>query len=368
MSIDSKILSVTPIHLSIPLVKPVFVSTFQMKYIETCLVRVRTLNGFEGIGWSFAFGAERARALVAMVRDLSGVLIGEDATKLEDNWDCMRKSVSFVGRDGISAMAISSLDTACWDISSKINEMPLWKYLGGKRTRVRCYASEGLWLNYSLQELIEEALLFKNQGFKGMKLRVGKSELQEDIDRISAVRETIGEEINLMVDVNQGWNKQKAFEAIESFNPFNLTWIEEPVDHEDYFLCSEVKRKSSIPICSGETNYNVTGMLRLLSDNCVDFLMPDLQRCSGITGWKKVSEIAQIYSIPITSHLFHEISSHLMSLENEDFWCEYMPWWDCIFEKEYKIFNGEIVLSEVPGIGLKIKEEALVKFSPPVGG
>ncbi len=368
MSFDSKILSVTPIHLSIPLAKPVYVSTFHMKSVETCLVKVRTKDGLEGLGWSFAFGAERARAIVAMVRDLAGVLVGKDSTKLEENWNCMRNSVSFVGRDGISAMAIAALDTACWDISSKIFDMPLWKYLGGKRTNIRCYASEGLWLNYSLEQLQEEALFFKSQGFQGMKLRVGKDELQEDIDRIIAVREAVGEEMNLMIDVNQGWSREKAFEAIESLKLFNLTWIEEPVDHEDYFLCSEIRKKSSIPICSGETNYNVGGMLRLLSENCVDFLMPDLQRCSGITGWNKVSEVAQKYSITLTSHLFHEVSAHLMSKENEDFWCEYMPWWECIFEIKHQIYKGEMILSEEPGIGLEIKKGILDKFSPPVGG
>jgi len=368
LSINSKILSVTPIHLSIPLAKPAFVSTFHMKSVETCLVKVRTTDGLEGLGWCFSFGPERARALVAMVRDLAGILTGKDPTKLEENWECMRKSVSFVGRDGISAMAISSLDTACWDISAKIHEVPLWKFLGGRRNRIRCYASEGLWLNYSIEQLQEEALFFKNKGFGGMKLRVGKKDLKEDIDRVSAVRETVGKKMNLMVDVNQGWNQQKAFEAIESFKPFDLTWIEEPVDHEDYSLCSEVKRKSTIPICSGETNYNVGGMLRLLSDDCVDFLMPDLQRCSGITGWKKVSAVAKEFSIPITSHLFHEVSSHLMTLEEENCWCEYMPWWDCVFEKSCEVSKGEIILSQELGLGLKISDKALEKFAPPLGG
>ena len=368
MSEDSKILSVTPIHLSIPLAKPVYVSTFRMKSIETCLVKVRTKNGTQGLGWSFAFGAERARAISAMVRDLSGILIGKDSTKMEKNWDSMRKSVSFVGRDGISAMAIAALDTACWDISSKIYDMPLWKFLGGKKKKIRCYASEGLWLNYSLEELQEEALFFKNQGFQGMKLRVGKDELEEDVDRVCFVRETIGENINLMVDVNQGWSREKAFEAVEKLQAFNLTWIEEPVDHENYKLCSQIREKSSTPICSGETNYNVAGLLRLITDKCVDFLMPDLQRCSGITGWKKVSEIARKYSVPLTSHLFHEVSAHLMSNENTQFWCEYMPWWDCIFETKYQISKGTIILSEEPGIGLEIKKGVLDKFSPPVGG
>ena len=355
-------------HVRVPLPWPAAVSTFRIPAVDTCAITLRTREGLSGIGWCAAFGAERCRALMAMVRDLFGVLINKDAADTEENWAAMRQAASFVGRDGISAMAIAALDTACWDIKARAAGAPLWKLLGGDRREIPCYASEGLWINASEEELKTEAESFIGRGHAGMKLRVGLPSLGDDIARTAAVRGVIGPDATLMVDANQGWSVEEAKAACRELSAFDLEWIEEPVDHEDMCGCADVAADTDTPICQGETNWNSRGMHHLLVVGAADVLMADLQRCSGITGWLKAAAIAKEFGVPITPHLFHEVSAHLMSAAPHSIWCEHMPWWEPILKEPMPLEDGRLLLTDKPGIGIEWDEEACRRYAPVAGG
>ncbi len=348
----------------VPLPRPLAVSTFQLPGVDTCCLTLRTREGVNGVGWCFAFGPERLRALCAMVRDLFGLLVGRDPRETEANWEAMRRSVSFVGREGISAMAIGALDTACWDIAAKAAGEPLWRFLGGEKREIPAYASEGLWLNLSEEELRREAAALAARGFRAVKHRVGKPDLAEDVARTRAVREAVGPGITLMADANQGWSPEEAKEACRALQEFDLYWIEEPVDHEDYAGCAAVARESETPICTGETNYGPAGMRRLLEAGAADILMPDLARLGGITGWRKAAALAREFGKPVTPHLYHEVSAHLMSPEPHAVWCECMPWWEPVWKEPMAFEGGALQLRDTPGIGVEWNEEALRKFTP----
>ena len=359
--------TITVSHIRVPLPKPAAVSTFKIPAVDTCAVTLRTRDGLSGMGWCAAFGAEKCRALMAMVRDMFGVLINKDSNDTEGNWAAMRQAAGFVGRDGISAMAIAALDTASWDIKAKAAGLPLWKLLGGTRAEVPCYASEGLWINADIESLREEAAHLIESGHTAMKLRVGKPDLGDDIARVAAVREVIGD-ATLMVDANQGWTVEQAMEACRELAAFDLEWVEEPVDHEDVCGCAMVACETDIPICQGETSWNERGMRHLLVAGAADVLMADLQRNSGPSGWLKAAGAASEQGTPITSHLFHETSAHLMSATPGSVWCEHMPWWEPILKEPAAFKNGRIVLGDAPGLGLEWDEEACRKFSPTPGG
>ena len=359
--------TITVSHIRVPLPRPAAVSTFKIPAVDTCAVTLRTREGLSGVGWCSAFGAEKCRALMAMVRDLFGTLINKDANDTEGNWAAMRQAASFVGRDGISAMAIAALDTASWDIKAKAAGLPLWKLIGGARSKIPCYASEGLWINADIESLKEEAASFIERGHTAMKLRVGKPDLAEDIARVAAVREVIGD-ATLMVDANQGWSVEQAKEACRELAAFDLEWVEEPVDHEDVRGCALVAAETDIPICQGETSWNERGMRHLLVTGACDVLMADLQRCSGPTGWLKAAGAAGEHGTPITSHLFHETSAHLMSAVSGSVWCEHMPWWEPILKEPAPFKDGCIHLTDKPGIGAEWDEEACRKFAPTPGG
>lgn len=354
-------------HVRVPLPKPAAVSTFKIPAVDTCAVTLRTREGLSGVGWCAAFGAEKCRALMAMVRDLFGTLINRDANDTEGNWAAMRQAASFVGRDGVSAMAIAALDTASWDIKAKAAGLPLWKMLGGGRSKIPCYASEGLWINADIEALKEEAASLIERGHTAVKLRVGKPDLAEDIARVAAVREAIGG-ATLMVDANQGWTVERAMEACRELEDFDLEWVEEPVDHEDVRGCARVAAETEIPICQGETNWNERGMRHLLVAGACDVLMADLQRCSGPTGWMKAAGAAAEHGTPIISHLFHETSAHLMSAAPGSIWCEHMPWWEPILKEPAPFKDGHIHLGDKPGVGMEWDEEACRKFAPTPGG
>ncbi len=362
------LLTMTVGFIRVPLPRPLKVSTFDLPGVDTCCVTLRTREGLSGVGWCFAFGAERLRALAAMVRDQFSTLIGKDPRNTEENWAAMRKSVSFVGRDGVSAHAIGALDTACWDIKAKAEGVPLWKLLGGERTEISCYASEGLFLNDSVDDLQREAEGLLARGHTAMKLRAGKPGLAEDAARARAVREAIGSGTALMMDANQGWSVDQAKAACGALEEFGLEWIEEPVDYEDVRGCAEVAAASNIPVCQGETSYNPRGMRHLLVAGAADVLMADLQRMSGVTGWLQAAAIAREYGKPITSHLFHEVSAHLMSAVPEAVWCEHMPWWEIILEEPMEMKNGHLQLTEKPGLGIEWNDAAIQKFTHPAGG
>lgn len=362
------LLMATPAHVRVPLPRPLEVSTFRLPAVDTCAVTVRTREGLKGIGWCFAFGPERARALMAMVRDLFGVIAGKDPRDAEANWEAMRRSASFVGREGLSAMAIGALDTACWDIAAQAAGQPLWRLLGGARREIPCYASEGLWLNASRDELQREAASLKGRGFRAMKLRLGKPSLEEDLGRVRAVREAIGEDFPLMVDANQGWGLEHARRACRELEAERLVWIEEPVDHEDIPAMAALAGESATDICAGETNYGPGGLARILEAGGADVLMADLERCAGVTGWLRSARLAEKFGKPITSHLFHEVSAHLMSACPHAVWCEHMPWWEPILKEPMPVKDGFFVLPDRPGLGIEFDEASLRNFAPPAGG
>lgn len=362
------LLSATPAHVRVPLPRPLAVSTFRLPAVDTCAVTLRTREGLKGIGWCFAFGPERARALMAMVRDLFGVLAGKDPREAEANWEAMRRSASFVGREGLSAMAIGALDTACWDIAAQAAGQPLWKLLGGARREIPCYASEGLWLNATVDELQREAAALKARGFRAMKLRLGKPALEEDLARVRAVREAAGADFPLMVDANQGWGLGHARRACRELEAERLVWIEEPVDHEDIPGMALLARESATDICTGETNYGPVGLRRILEAGGADVLMADLERCGGVTGWLRAARLAGEFGKPITPHLFHEASAHLMSACPGAVWCEHMPWWEPILREPLPVVDGFLVLPDKPGLGIEFDEAAIRRCAPPAGG
>ena len=167
---------------------------------------------------------------------------------------------------------------------------------------------------------------------------------------------------------NVPWSVEQAKVACRELEQFNLEWIEEPVDYEDVRGCAEVAASSQVPICQGETSYNPRGMRHLLVAGAADVLMADLQRMSGVTGWLKAAEVAREYGKPITPHLFHEVSAHLMTAAPEAVWCEHMPWWEPVIKEPMELKLGRLHLNEKPGLGIEWDEKAIRNFTHPAGG
>ncbi len=356
-----KITGVRTHALSVPLPRPVKTSAHDIRTVDTVLVEMESDAGAVGVGFCFAFGPHRARALHALVEDLLPLYAGRDPTAPRALFESAWRSINFVGHAGVAVMALAALDSACWDLAAQGAGLPLWKFLGGGRNRIPTYASSGLWLDYSVDELLAEARRFLAEGHRAMKIRLGRAP-REDLERVRRVREAIGPEVHLLADVNQGWDEATAIRVGRELEPFNLYWLEEPLPYEDLEGCARVAAALTTPIATGETEYGSLGMKRHLEVRAADILMPDLQRMGGVTGLLKAVTLAEAFHTPVSSHLFMEASGHLIAAAPNGLILEHMDWWQELFEEPLAVSEGQVRLPDKPGIGVGLNRKALDRF------
>ena len=358
-----KISAIEITRLAVPLRRPIRTSMHDFSHAHTVFVRLRTDAGLTGIGWCFAFEASKAAALAALVEDLASIYQDRDPRAVRANFALAWQDLNFFGHAGAAMMALSTLDTACWDLAAQAAELPLYRYLGGDRTRVTTYASSGLWLNYTVDELIAQAEAFRAQGHRAMKMRIGRPDYLTDIERVGLVRDAVGPDIELLVDVNQAWTESVAIQAGRLLESFDVFWLEEPVFYTDLEGCARVAAALDMRVATGETSYGSAAMKQHLEVRAADVLMPDLQRMGGITEYLNAAALCAAYNQPVSSHLFTEASAHVLAAQPHALMLEHMEWWEELFENPLVVEDGQIVMSENPGIGLVLAERMLTKFT-----
>jgi L-alanine-DL-glutamate epimerase-like enolase superfamily enzyme len=258
-------------------------------------------------------------------------------------------------------MALSALDTACWDVAAQQAGVPLYRYLGGTRPRVPTYASSGLWLDYTTDELLREAQGFVAAGHRAMTMRLGRAPAV-DLERVRLVREAIGPEVRLLADVNQGWDESTAIRVGRELEAFDLYWLEEPLPYQDLAGVARVAAALDLPVATGETEYASLGMKRHLEARAGDILMPDLQRMGGVTEFLRAATLCAAFHTPVSSHLFTEASAHLLAASPNGLILEHMDWWASLFDAPVVVEDGHVVLSDRPGIGASLNPKALERF------
>lgn len=325
------------------------------------LVSLDTDEGITGESFLWAFGTRWLGMLNSMVLSLKADVVGEDPQYTEKIWLKLWSELRFIGLEGISAFGLSAIDRACWDAVGKAAGKPLYKLLGAYRDEVPAYAS-GFWLHQSIEGLLKEAGGFLAEGFRAMKMRIGKPRVEEDVDRVRAVRQAIGPDVGLMVDANQRFTTERAIRVGRKLEEFNITWFEEPVPAHDLEGSARVAAALDVPIASGENVYTRYGFRRMLEMKAADILMPDLIRVGGITELLKVSHMAAAYDIPVTPHLFPEESMHLVAAVPNSSYVEYLPWFSAIYREKIEIHNGLIVLPDRPGFGFTFDPEVIARY------
>lgn len=357
-----KITEILVHRLAVPLPRPVRTSIHDHSHADTVVVEMRTDTGATGAGYCFAFGAHRARALAALVEDLAPLYAGRDPGAVRAHFARAWKAINFIGHSGVAMMALSALDTACWDLAARAAGLSLHRYLGGDRCRVPTYASEGLWVDYTPDELQAEAARFIAQGHRAMKMRIGRASAAEDLERVRRVREAIGPGVKLLADVNQGWDELTAIRVGRELEAFDLYWLEEPLPYEDLEGCARVTAALAMRVATGESDYGSLGMKRHLDVRAADVLMPDLQRMGGVTECLRAGALCEAYHQPVSSHLFMEASAHVLAAAPNALILEHMDWWAELFTERLALEDGQVVLSERPGLGLELSPAALRRF------
>jgi len=270
-----------------------------------------------------------------------------------------RKSLHFVGYQGLSMIAVSGLDMAAWDALAEAAEMPLCVLLGGSVGPVRAYNSNGLWLKAPEAVAAEAVELREEGGFTALKLRLGRALLADDLATVAAVRKSVGGEMQMMVDFNQGLDLAEALERCHAIDDLGLAWIEEPIVYDNLDGFARLAAELKTPIQIGENFYGPRDLHTALQKKACDLVMPDFMRIGGVTGWLRAAAIAGAVGVPISTHLYPEIAAHVMRVTETAHWLEWQDWADPVLQTPYEIRDGMLHIPDVPGVGLEWDEDAV---------
>ena len=318
--------------------------------------------GIEGIGIT-GFGGPLTHGLWSAVDTLARLLIGEDPLRIEAIVQRLRQAASSSGPDGIFTLAMAAIDIALWDIKGKFSNQPLWVLIGGFRDRVPTYASGALMRSFPLEYLAKVAPKLLEKSFRQMKMQLGaEPTARQEIERVRIVRESIGEDIDLMVDVNQLWNVKQAVELGRRLEPYGVYWLEDPVHHEDYGGLARIAAVLPIRIAAGEYVYGLGPFRHMLERGAIDVVMIDLWRVGGISQWLKVAAIAEAHHLPVVSHVIPEIQVHLIAGIRNGLTVEYMPWTERFFEETPQVDGGQLIAPRKPGLGLTFDRAAIQHY------
>ena len=322
------------------------------------LIDLLTDEGIIGRSYLEPYVVKAIRYLVPALNDLGALLKGRRVAPIE-LFDAARKSLHFVGYEGLSIIAASGLDMAAWDAVAKGVNLPLCVLLGGSIGPVRSYNSNGLWLK-DPEVVTEEALELRAEGgFNGLKLRLGRERVSNDLATLDAVRKAVGEEMHLMVDFNQCLDLAEALRRCHLIDDYDLTWIEEPIVYDNLDGCAQLAAELKTPLQIGENFYGSREMHKALQKKASDLVMPDFMRIGGVTGWMRAAALAGAAGIPVSTHLYPEVAAHMMRVTETAHWLEWQDWANPILQRPYEIKDGLLHIPDVPGIGLEWNEEVV---------
>jgi mandelate racemase len=322
------------------------------------LIDLLTEEGIIGRSYLEPYIAKSMHYLVPALNDLGALLKGRKVAPIE-LFDAARKSLQFVGYEGLSMIAASGLDMATWDALAKAANLPLCVMLGGSIGPVKCYNSNGLFLKEP-GALAEEALELRDEGgFAGLKLRLGRERAADDLAALDCVRKAVGEDMQLMVDFNQGLDLAEALQRCHMIDDHGLAWIEEPIVYDNLDGYARLAAELKTPLQIGENFYGPREMHKALQKQACDLVMPDFMRIGGVTGWMRAAAIAGAAGIPVSTHLYPEVAAHMMRVTETAHWLEWQDWANPILKTPYQLKNVLLHIPDVPGIGLEWNEEAV---------
>ncbi len=329
-----------------------------MTEVAFLFVEVTTQNGHTGIGFSYSKRAG-GPGQFAHAKEIADVLIGEDPSDIGKLWVKLSWAGASVGRSGLATQAIAAFDVALWDLKAKRAALPLPKLLGSYRDSVRTYNTSGGFLHTPIEQVKENSAASLERGIGAIKLKVGQPDWRTDVARVTAVREFLDDDVPLMVDANQQWDRATAMRMGRIFEEFGLVWIEEPLDAYDAEGHATLARALDTPIATGEMLASVAEHARLIEVGAADIVQPDAPRIGGITQFLKLAALAESKQLEIAPHFAMEIHCHLAAAYPIEPWVEHFDWLDPLFNEHLETRDGRMWVSDRPGLGFTLSEQAL---------
>lgn len=328
-----------------------------MTEVVFLLAEIETEQGFAGHGFSYSKRAG-GPAQYAHAREVAGVAIGEDPNDIQKLYTKLLWAGASVGRSGVATQALAAIDIALYDLKAKRAGLPLSKLLGAHRDSVRTYNTSGGFLNASIDEVRERASQSIEEGIGGIKIKVGLPDTAEDLRRVRAVRDHIGDVVPLMVDANQQWDRATALRMGRRLEEFDLVWIEEPLDAYDAEGHADLARALDTPIATGEMLASVAEHERLIAARSCDIIQPDAPRVGGITPFLRLMTFADQAGLDLAPHFAMEIHLHLAVCYPREPWVEHFDWLDPLFEERLETRDGRMIVPDRPGLGFTFSDQA----------
>jgi mandelate racemase len=324
------------------------------------LIDLETEEGISGRSYLWGYFPAAVSAITKILEVVARTVKGERLAPV-DLWSRLSERFALIGVQGIVRMAMAGFDVAAWDALAIAAGRPLATLLGSTPKRIPAYNSCGLGLMPPAQ-LADEAEKLLAGGFRAVKLRLGYPTLKEDLVALDAVRKRLGSEIAVMVDYNQALSLAQALARGRALDQQGIYWLEEPIRHDDYAGNARLVRELKTPIQIGENFSESSAMAAALAAGAADYVMPDLERIGGVTGWLRAAGVAATHRIEMSSHLYPEVSAHLLAATPTCHFLEYVDWADKILAEPLEIVDGFAIVPQRPGNGLVWDKKAVEKY------
>ena len=365
-----KISKIEPFIMHVPVTRnKIEDSLHQLTHWGLVGVMLHTDTGLCGCGYTGTHAHLPTDQLISdcISKTYAPLLIGEVAHDVQRLWAklCYFPPAQWVGRSGITRLALSAVDIALWDLKAKAAELPLWRFLGGDRLKkVEAYNTDGGWLNWTVEELVADAKRLTDDGYPGVKIKIGSADPNRDVERIAAVRNAIGPRSKLMVDANGKWDLPTAIQLGRKFKDYDVFWFEEPLWYDDLYGHTTLAQTIDTPIALGEQLYTLDDFRNFARARAVHFVQADAVRLGGVTEWWQVADLALAHHLPVAPHIGDMMQVHLhLSIAHQA--CklmEYIPWARDCFTEPATVRDGVFVTPQQPGAGTTLRATTLDRY------
>jgi mandelate racemase len=345
----------------VPFKRPIVSASGGVPGAGMVLIDLETEEGITGRAYVFGYATWTLEPIVGCLESFAAMIEGDACAPLELDAK-LRRQLKLLGTPGLVGIALSGIDMAAWDALARVEGVPLVKLLGGQPRPVRAYNSCGLWIQ-PVEKLADEAEQLAAEGnFSAIKLRIGRDDPAQDLAAARAVMKRVGSRIRVMSDFNQSLSVNQAILRGRMLDDEGLYWIEEPVRHDDYEGYARICAELRTPIQTGENLLDTYQMARAIALESLDYVMPDVQRIGGVTGWLRAAALAHAHGIEMSSHLFPEFSCHLLAVTPTCHWLEYVDWAGPVLRQPAQVKDGAVLIPDRPGAGIEWDEAAVARY------
>jgi mandelate racemase len=340
--------------------RPLGTSAQMVRTAPLLLVDLETEQGVTGRTYLYCYLPLAAGMIARTLQESLGIIKAQpvDPRRIGTR---LWKHFCLAGPTGVIGMALSAVDAVCWDALATAANTSLCRFLGGQPSPVPAYNSNGLGL-MPAEAAADDAAQLLEGGFRAVKLRLGHADFAGDLAAVRAVRKRLPDDIELMADYNQALSLEEALERGRGLDGEGLSWIEEPIRHDDYSGCARLAEAVETPIQIGENFSGPHAMTAALAAGAADYMMPDAFRIGGVTGWQECAAMAFRPGMRLSSHLVPELSAHLLAVTPTRHWLEYVDWASPVLAEPFPVINGTVTPPDRPGTGLRWDAAAVARF------